>query len=114
MHFKGLKITTVNRGKVTLYRWEGELDPEVYYEIINFLKEKVVASHSLIDLSGVRYISSAGVSALLTLNKLSGDAGKKLIIFGLTSSARQVLQLTRLYDNFHITETEDEAMKKTA
>lgn len=112
MDLKGLTITYIRKGKASVYQLEGEINPDIYYDIVDYLKDKVTKKDTIINLEGVQYISSAGVSALLTLNKVSHDAQKQLIICGLTNPAKQILQLTRLYNTFTIVDTEEDAIKR--
>jgi len=63
----------VGRVEVTLLRLDGELDGQTYQALIQKAKEvyEAGARHFLIDLSGLTYISSAGLVALHTVALLS-------------------------------------------
>jgi anti-sigma B factor antagonist len=63
-----------------------------------------------INLIEVKYIDSSGLASLLEVLKAARDTHKKLILFGLTSAVREVLQLTRLNGIFEIHETEEEVL----
>ena len=64
-----------------------------------------------INLTGVKYIDSSGIASLLEVLKDARKSGKRLILFGLTSSVLQVLQLTHLTGVFEIKESEAQALE---
>jgi len=92
-------------GDITLYN-----SPQVRKVIIELLKEK----HSprvVINLQRVNYIDSAGVASLVEGLKISRDLKSSFALFGLSRTAREVLELTRLIKVFEVYGTEDEAMQ---
>ena len=66
-------------------------------------------SHVMVNLSAVRYIDSSVVASLVEALKASRNLGVRFILFGLSTPAREVLQLSRLIKVFEIYETEDQA-----
>jgi len=64
----------------------------------------------VVNLSRVRYIDSSGVASLVEGLKASRDLGSRFILIGLTTSARQVLELTRLLKFFEVYEGEAQAL----
>jgi anti-sigma B factor antagonist len=62
------------------------------------------------NLSNVRYIDSSGVASLVEGLKASRDLNLRLILFGLSPSAREVLQLSRLLKIFEVYDNEDQAL----
>jgi anti-sigma B factor antagonist len=92
-------------GDITLYN-----SPQVRKVIIELLKDK----HSprvVINLQRVNYIDSAGVASLVEGLKLSRDLKSSFALFGLSRTAREVLELTRLIKVFEVYGTEEEAMQ---
>jgi anti-sigma B factor antagonist len=65
----------------------------------------------ILNLRGVRYIDSSGVASLVEGLKASRDVGSRLILFGLSPIAHEVLQLSRLLQIFEIYDTEDKALE---
>jgi anti-sigma B factor antagonist len=65
----------------------------------------------LLNLRDVNYIDSSGVASLVEGLKASRDVGSRLILFGLSPVAYEVLQLSRLLKIFEIYETEDKALE---
>ena len=58
----------------------------------------------------MKYIDSSGIASLLEVLKEAPKSEKRIILFGLTGSVLQVLQLTRLTGVFEIRETEEQAL----
>ncbi|HEV3220886.1 MAG TPA: STAS domain-containing protein [Candidatus Acidoferrales bacterium] len=65
----------------------------------------------LLNLREVNYIDSSGVASLVEGLKASRDVGSRLILFGLSPIAYEVLQLSRLLKVFEIYDTEEKAME---
>jgi anti-sigma B factor antagonist len=96
-------IVDVN-GDVTLYN-----APELRAMLVEIMKEKH-APRVIVNLTGVKYIDSAGVASLVEGLKLSRELNTGFALFGLQRSPRQVLELTHLVKVFSIFETEPEAL----
>ncbi|MFN8009419.1 MAG: STAS domain-containing protein [Terriglobia bacterium] len=62
------------------------------------------------NLIKVRYIDSSGVASLIEGLKASRDLGTRFILFGLSGSAREVLQLSRLLKIFEVYDNEEQAL----
>lgn len=58
----------------------------------------------LLELSGVNYLSSAGVRSLLVALKKAKLAGGNLALSGVAPEVEQVLQLSGLHSLFHATQ----------
>jgi anti-sigma B factor antagonist len=65
----------------------------------------------VMNLSKVRYIDSSGVASLVEGLKASRDSGSRFILYGLSTSAREVLQLSRLLKIFEVYDDEESALK---
>jgi anti-anti-sigma factor len=55
-------------------------------------------------------MDSSGVASLVEALKASRDSGARLILFGLNSALREVLQLSKLLRIFEIMDTEEQAV----
>ena len=64
----------------------------------------------ILNLRDVNYIDSSGVASLVEGLKASRDVGSRLILYGLSPIAHEVLQLSRLLKIFEIYDTEDMAL----
>ena len=65
----------------------------------------------ILNLLAVNYIDSSGVASLVEGLKASRDVGSRLILFGLSPNAHEVLQLSRLLTIFEIYDTEEKALE---
>jgi anti-sigma B factor antagonist len=65
----------------------------------------------LLNLIEVNYIDSSGVASLVEGLKASRDVGSRMILFGLSPIAHEVLQLSRLLTIFEIYDTEEKALE---
>jgi anti-anti-sigma factor len=68
----------------------------------------------VVDLSGVDYISSAGLRVMLTLAKRVRDRKGALALTGLEDAVRQVFELAGFLPLFRIEATRDAAVARTA
>jgi anti-sigma B factor antagonist len=99
----GTSIVDLN-GDITL-----RTTPEVRKALLSQFREK--STHRVIvNMTGVRYIDSAGVASLVEALRLSRDLKSRFSLFGLSRIARQVLDLTRLTKVFEIHDSEQEAL----
>jgi anti-sigma B factor antagonist len=69
------------------------------------------SSHTVfLNLSKVRYIDSSGIASLVEGLKASRDSGSRLILYGMSSSVREVMELSRLQKIFEIYDSEEQAL----
>jgi anti-sigma B factor antagonist len=108
-----LLISARRQDKTTIFDLSGDIDfansPRVRDSVLHEIRE----SHTprvVVNLSQVRYIDSSGVASLVEGLKASRDLGSRFILFGLSTSAREVLQLSRLMKVFEVYENEEQAM----
>jgi anti-sigma B factor antagonist len=92
-------------GDITLYN-----SPEVRKVLIDLLREKR-SPRVIINMLNVKYIDSAGVASLVEGLKISRDLKSGFALFGLSRTAREVLELTRLIKVFEVYNNEDEALR---
>ena len=108
-----MNITTRQSGTTTILELVGDITlyntPDVRRAIVGLLKEKRVPC-LLVNLRGVRYIDSSGVASLVEGLKISRDMQVRFALCGLTKTAREVLELTRLLRVFEVHETEEQAL----
>lgn len=108
-----MDIATRHEGEATILALSGDITlyntPEVRKAILGLLKDKRVPG-LLIDMRAVRYIDSSGVASLVEGLKASRDLGSRFALYGLTKTAREVLELTRLMRVFEVYETEQQAL----
>jgi anti-sigma B factor antagonist len=108
-----MNIATRQNGEATILELSGDITlyntPEVRKAMLGLLKERRVPQ-LLVDMEGVRYIDSSGVATLVEGLKASRELKSRFALYGLTKTAREVLDLTRLSKVFEVHETEMEAL----
>lgn len=108
-----MQIAARRIDKITIFDVTGDIDlansPEVRKALLKELKE-LRTPRVVMNLSNVRYIDSSGVASLVEGLKASREAGSRFILFGLSTSAREVLQLSRLLKIFEVYDNEEQAL----
>jgi len=91
----------------------GDIDlahsPAVRKALLQEIREKKTPKVFL-NLEKVRYIDSSGIASLVEGLKASRDIGSRLILYGLSKSVREVMELSRLQKIFEIHESEAQAL----
>jgi anti-sigma B factor antagonist len=109
-----MEISTRQSGEATIVDVVGDItlynSPEVRKVVLQLLKEKR-APRVIINMQSVKYIDSAGVASLVEGLKLSRDLKSSFALFGLSRTAREVLELTRLIKVFEVYNSEEEALR---
>jgi anti-sigma B factor antagonist len=99
--------------KVTIFDITGHIDlansPEVRKTVLKELRE-LKTPRVIMNLKAVKYIDSSGVASLVEGLKASRDLGSRFILIGLSPSAREVLQLSRLLKVFEVYDDEEQAL----
>ena len=98
----------------TILDLTGDIDlansPMLRKALLGEIKEKKTPKVFL-NLKGVRYIDSSGIATLVEGLKAAREtAGTRLILYGLSTSVREVMQLSRLQKLFEIFDTEEQAL----
>jgi anti-sigma B factor antagonist len=108
-----VQISARRTENTTIFDVSGDIDlansPEMRKALLGELREKRT-QRVVVNLTKVRYIDSSGVASLVEGLKASRDTGARLLLFGLSPSAREVLQLSRLLKIFEVFENEEEAL----
>ena len=108
-----MQIATRHSDKTTILDVSGDIDmatsPELRKALLRELRELRIP-RVVLNLKEVRYIDSSGVASLVEALKASRDLGSRLVLFGLNSAVREVLQLSKLVRIFEITDTEEQAV----
>jgi len=108
-----VRISARRNNKTTIFDLSGDIDfansPEVRQSVLREIQE-IRPSRVVVNLTEVRYIDSSGVASLVEGLRASRDLGSRFILFGLSTAAREVLQLSRLLKVFEVYDSEDEAL----
>jgi anti-sigma B factor antagonist len=91
----------------------GDIDlahsPAMRKALLQEIREKKTPKVFL-NLEKVRYIDSSGIASLVEGLKASRDQGSRLILFGLSKTVREVMELSRLQKIFEIHDSEAQAL----
>jgi anti-sigma B factor antagonist len=108
---KAVEASTRSAGEITIVDLVGHIDlgssPALRKTLLNSLK---TTKHMAINLGGVNYIDSSGIASLLEVLREAKDSRKKLVLFGVSGTVLQVLELTRLTGVFEIYANEEQVL----
>lgn len=65
-----------------------------------------------LDMTGVKFIASAGIGALIGIHRACSDAGGQLVMFGVNEDIQGVFKVTKMNKFFVITKDETQALRK--
>jgi anti-sigma B factor antagonist len=108
-----MQISTRHQEKATIFDLSGDIDFANSPELRQSVLREILENHPprvVINLSKVNYIDSSGVASLVEGLKASRDRELRFILFGLSTAAREILQLSRLIKVFEVYENEEEAL----
>jgi anti-sigma B factor antagonist len=108
-----MQISARRHEQTTILDVSGDIDfansPEVCQSVLREIRD-IRTSRVVVNLSQVGYIDSSGVASLIEGLKASRDLGSRFMLIGLSTSAREVLQLSRLIKVFEICDDEEQAL----
>jgi anti-sigma B factor antagonist len=108
-----VQISARHLDKITVFDISGDIDlassPELRKPLLRELRE-LRTPRVVLNLKAVRYIDSSGVASLVEGLKASRDVGSRFILFGLNTTVREVLQLSKLVRIFEICDNEEQAV----
>jgi anti-sigma B factor antagonist len=108
-----VQISARRLDKITIFDISGDIDlstsPELRKPLLRELRE-LRTPRVVLNLKAVRYIDSSGVASLVEGLKASRDVGSRFILYGLNTTIREVLQLSKLVKIFEICENEEQAV----
>ena len=108
-----LQISVRHFEKTTILDVSGDIDlassPELRKALLRELRERRTP-RVVLNLNRVHYTDSSGVASLVEGLKASRDVGSRLVLFGLNSAVREVLQLSKLLRIFEIADSEEQAV----
>lgn len=106
-----MKIETRTQGEITVVALAGELDgrtaPAVQEELMSLTEP---GCKILLDLSGVTYMSSAGLRTLLLLYRRIDAADGRVVLVGLREMIRDTMAVTGFLDFFDDCATLDQGV----
>jgi anti-sigma B factor antagonist/stage II sporulation protein AA (anti-sigma F factor antagonist) len=107
-----MEISERRQGEVAILNPAGRINNETSPAFQNRLLACVrsAAAKVVIDFSGVEYISSAGLRALMMASKQSQANGGRLAIGGLTSMVKEIFTISRFSLVVQVFDTAAEAI----
>ena len=109
-----MQISARRMDKTAILDISGDIDLAHSSEVRRVILIEFREKHTprvILNLLEVRYIDSSGVASLVEGLKASRDVGSRLILFGLSPIAHEVLRLSRLLTIFEIYDTEEKALE---
>ena len=109
-----MDLTEEAAADVTIVAIAGRLDSRTAPRLGDRLSELLRSGepHLLIETSAMRYISSAGLRALLVAAKGAAEKGGGLAVCGMTPPIRRVIELAGLHEIFQMHASREEALAK--
>lgn len=108
-----MQIAARQSGGGVIFDISGDIDlansPAMRKTLLGEIKDKHTVKVYL-NLKNVRYIDSSGIASLVEGLKASRDHGARMILYGLSPSVREVLELSRLQKIFEIYDSEEQAL----
>lgn len=91
-----MEITEKHEQGATVALLTGKMDAESIPVFNQWLEDRIQAgqSHFVLNFGGISYLSSAGLSAVLSMDKTLNNQQGRLAICGLYGMARQVFQVS--------------------
>lgn len=110
-----LTISARHLDKITIFDVSGDIDlatsPELRKALLRELRD-LRMPRVVLNLKAVRYIDSSGVASLVEGLRASRDVGSRFILFGMNTTVREVLQLSKLLKVFEISDSEEQAVAR--
>ena len=110
-----MKYTSKVKDEILFIQLQGDLiGEENGLELVDLVNDKINESILLcaIDLSGVRYMNSSGIGALITLLTKFRNKGGEVILINPSDQIKKLLIITKLNAIFNIVASEVEALSK--
>ena len=104
-----MEIKSSSRGAVAVLELTGRFDANTMPQVKKEL-ERITAANVAVNLAGVHFIDSGGLSALISALKRCRQAGGDLHLSNLQQPVRIIFELTKLQRAFEIYPSEAEAV----
>ncbi|WP_328537672.1 STAS domain-containing protein [Streptomyces sp. NBC_00344] len=108
-----VKVNPRSEGDVTVIVLDGEINSTtsggLQAQLLPFIQQ---GAEVLIDLTGVSYVSSAGLRTLLILHRRAQQLDATIILVGLSDEVRFVMSATGFLDFFRIGDDVDSELER--
>lgn len=101
-------------GEVIVIRIQGNLDNMTHYRLEEEVRQAIDEGNTLlvVDMAGVQYISSSGISALIYGAELCKKSQGRFLLVGLKNNVKNIIELLGLLDFFEMAPSLDEALRR--
>jgi anti-sigma B factor antagonist len=112
----GLDIITERNGSTVVLTLRGDLDMQTVAQLRRRLAEALERAGGavIVDLSGVKFIDSTGLAAMLNALRRLTRAGRRLLVACDEGPVLRILRLTRLDTTFALYASRDDALEALA
>ena len=108
-----MQIKARQLGTTIILDVSGDIDfatsPELRKALLRDIRE-LRTPRVVLNLTAVRYVDSSGVASLVEGLKAARGVGSRFILFGLNTTVREVLQLSKLVRILEIYDSEEQAV----
>ncbi|WP_051294975.1 STAS domain-containing protein [Maridesulfovibrio bastinii] len=108
-----MDILFFKNGDIDIVKLKGNLDASSVEMFHKLTAEKLdqKSAKIIIDLSGIVFINSSGLGALVLFFKKRSQAGQRVCLCGLNENVYQIFKLVKFDDIYNIYDDLDEALK---
>jgi len=109
-----MEVVKIVNEDVVILKMDGKLDAVSSVEVEKAFNEVISDGHKkiVINMSGVSYISSAGLRVLLVAAKNIREIDGKIIISSMINSVKKVFEISGFSTIFTIVENDEEAINR--
>jgi len=109
-----MELKTKKSNNVIVIYLAGRLDVHLSADVekeINKIISDDAASHLLLNLQDVEYMSSSGLRIFVSAMRILKESKRKLFLCNMNSAVKKIFEVVELMDMFDIYETEEEALR---
>lgn len=109
-----MELNLKKNGNAIIIYLEGRLDVHLSADIekeINKLIAAESASHFILNLKDVEYMSSSGLRIFVSTMRILKERKRKLVLCNMNSAVRKIFEVVELTDMFDIFNNENDALE---
>ncbi|AFZ47732.1 anti-sigma-factor antagonist [Cyanobacterium stanieri PCC 7202] len=108
-----MEINITNQDSIQIATIQGDIDSSVASEVTDTIIPLVTENAKIIlNMTGVEYMSSAGLRILLSTYRQATAKEAKLILVGLSEDIKDTMSVTGFLDFFTVSDSIDDAKKQ--
>ena len=107
---EALTVTKSNVGSFTLFELQWSLNSRNYREFQHKIRSSAYTSHVVLDMSGVEYLSSSGLGAVITLMEYAQEAKRHFYILNPSEIVKIVMDSSGFPELFSIIKSMNEIL----